>query len=184
MTRTLQLSLAQTLALLLIGIPVTALVLPRLINAAHADPALGANGIASISAPTPEAAGRYLVRVAGCNDCHTPDFMQRGEAVPESQWLIGVGLGFKGPWGTSYAPNLRTKVQMLPEDTWVAGVKSSTGRPPMPWPSVHAMSDADLRSLYRYIRSLGPNDNVTPAPLPPGETPKTPYLVFEPVMPK
>lgn len=130
-----------------------------------------------------QARGRYLVRVAGCNDCHTPGFMQQGEAVPESEWLVGVPLGFKGPWGTSYAPNLRTKVQALSEDQWTTFAKNANGRPPMPWVSLHAMNDADLRSMYRYIKTLGVSDNATPAPLPPGEMPTTPYLVFEPVMP-
>lgn len=144
----------------------------------------GAINEPSVVAATPEEAGRYIVRIGGCNDCHTPEFMQRGEAVPESQWLIGVAMGFKGPWGTSYARNLRAKVQSVPEDSFVAGVKSTTGRPPMPWAAVHAMSDADLRNVYRYIKSLGPSDNSVPAALPPGETPKTPYMVFEPVFPK
>lgn len=143
------------------------------------DPDVDAHVVAASS----EEAGRYLVRVAGCNDCHTPGFMERGEAVPESEWLIGSALGFKGPWGTSYAANLRAKVHAMPEETWVAGVKSITGRPPMPWPSVHAMADSDLRNIYRYVKSLGPSDNPIPAALPPGRTPTTPYLVFEPVFP-
>ena len=32
----------------------------------------------TISAASPEAAGRYLVRVGGCNDCHTPGFAMLG----------------------------------------------------------------------------------------------------------
>jgi mono/diheme cytochrome c family protein len=141
------------------------------------------DGAASVVAATPEAAGRHLVRIGGCNDCHTPGFMQQGEAVPESQWLIGVPLGFKGPWGTTYAPNLRTKAFALSEAQWTTFVKNHTGRPPMPWTATHAMSDADRRNLYLYLRSLGPSDNAVPDGLDPGQTPATPYLVFEPVMP-
>lgn len=136
-----------------------------------------------VVAATPELAGRHLVRVGGCNDCHTPGFMQQGEQVPESQWLVGLPLGFKGPWGTTYGANLRTKAQALSEEQWTTFVKNHTGRPPMPWTAVHAMSDADRRNLYRYIRSLGPSDNAVPDGLEPGQTPATPYLVFEPVMP-
>jgi hypothetical protein len=110
--------------------------------------------------------------------------MQQGEQVPETQWLIGVPVGFKGPWGTTYAANLRTKVQALHEEQWTPVLKNPTGRPPMPGPSVHAMTDADRRSLYRYIRSLGPSDNAVPEAVNPGVEPKTPYVVFEPVMPK
>lgn len=168
-------------ALLLSVAIIAAAVLPRL-DTARAAPATQPAAPA-ILADSPEAAGRYLVRVAGCNDCHTPEFDRRGEAVPESRWLIGTALGYKGPWGTSYAPNLRTKVQQMSEDAWVAALKTTNGRPPMPWNSLHAMSDADLHGLYRYIHTLGPNDNKTFAPLPPGERPKTPYVVFEPIMP-
>ena len=165
------------------------LILGAILGAAAVVPFLGAvktdEGAAPrVVAATPEAAGRHLVRVAGCNDCHTPGFMQQGEQVPEAQWLIGTAVGFKGPWGTTYASNLRTKVQALDEAQWTTFLKNHTGRPPMPWPSVHAMSDEDRRSLYRYIRSLGPSDNAVPDAVAPGTEPKTPYVVFEPVMPR
>ena len=42
--------------------------------------------------------GRYLVRISGCNDCHTPRFPELGEKVPESEWLTGVPVGWRGPW--------------------------------------------------------------------------------------
>lgn len=149
-------------------------------NAADSAPAGDA---ARVVAATPELAGRHIVRIAGCNDCHTPGFERQGEQVSGNQWLIGVPVGFNGPWGTSYASNLRTKVQALNEEQWTTFLKNYTGRPPMPWASVHAMSDEDRRNLYRYIRSLGPSDNAVPDALEPGVTPKTPYVVFAPVMP-
>lgn len=37
--------------------------------------------------------GRYLVMIAGCNDCHTPGFAQKGEATPETEWLAGDSVG-------------------------------------------------------------------------------------------
>ena len=52
--------------------------------------------------------GRYLTHVAGCNDCHTPGYMQNGgPKLPEKDWLTGVPVGYQGPWGTTYAANLR-----------------------------------------------------------------------------
>src|SRR5690606_30055477 len=39
-------------------------------------------------------AGRYYVVVAGCNDCHTPGFMENADGVPEAQWLTGMPVGF------------------------------------------------------------------------------------------
>lgn len=51
--------------------------------------------------------GRYIAKVAGCNDCHTPNYAMSGGNVPEKDWLTGDHLGWKGPWGTTYPANLR-----------------------------------------------------------------------------
>jgi hypothetical protein len=45
------------------------------------------------------ARGRYLLAVGNCNDCHTNNFAERDGNVPESTWLMGSPVGFKGPWG-------------------------------------------------------------------------------------
>ena len=124
--------------------------------------------------------GRYLVMVGGCNDCHTPGFMQKGDAVPESLWLTGNPVGWRGPWGTSYSTNLRQFVKDMDEDTWVKVIRERNTRPPMPWPSLHAMDDRDLRSTFRYIKSLQPLGDPTPQFVPPGTEPKTPYLDMSP----
>lgn len=130
------------------------------------------------------AAGRYLVRIGGCNDCHTPGFMQNPTAIPESQWLTGVPVGWQGPWGTTYAGNLRLIVQQMDEETWIKFLHAGVGRPPMPWTILNSLSDEDSRAMYAYIKSLGPAGNPMPAFVPPGETPKTPFLNLTPVMPQ
>ena len=134
-------------------------------------------------APTAER-GRYLVRVGGCNDCHTPGFMEKGPAVPESLWLTGVPVGWRGPWGTTYASNLRLFAKDFDEDTFVQVVRARNGRPPMPWPNLHAMSDQDLRSVFRYIRSLPVTGEVMPQYVPPDREPATAYVEMVPQMPK
>ena len=134
----------------------------------------------SVVAQTPEQAGRYLVRAGGCNDCHTPAFMMLGEKVPESQWLTGNAMGFRGPWGTTYASNLRRFVQPFTAEQFVEVVRKRNDRPPMPWPSLHAMSDADLKSIYAYIKSLPVSGAATPDFVPPGHQPKTPYILMVP----
>src|ERR1700744_3632706 len=63
--------------------------------------------------------GRYLAVIAGCNDCHTPGYAESGGEVPESQWLTGTLLGWSGPWGTTYAVNLRLYFQNMTSDEWV-----------------------------------------------------------------
>jgi mono/diheme cytochrome c family protein len=136
-----------------------------------------------VMAASPEAAGRYLVIVGGCNDCHTPGFMEKGMEVPESEWLTGVPLGWRGPWGTTYASNLRSYVQDFDDNTFVQSMHIRNARPPMAWPSVNAMSDEDLRAVYRYIRSLPVKGEKMPAFVPPDQEPKTPYIPMVPQVP-
>src|SRR5512143_4051531 len=66
--------------------------------------------IATAAAAKPDAVvarGRYVIATSGCNDCHTPGYMANGGTSPEQDWLKGDTLGWQGPWGTTYAPNLR-----------------------------------------------------------------------------
>ena len=122
--------------------------------------------------------GRYLVGIAGCNDCHTPGFALKGGKVAEAQWLTGDALGWRGAWGTTYAPNLRLYMQTLKEEEWVKKAKTLTTRPPMPWFNLHRMSERDLRAVYRYVRYLGPAGKPAPDYVPPERTPAQPYVQF------
>ena len=122
--------------------------------------------------------GRYLVQIGGCNDCHTPGYPEKGGKVPEAQWLTGDALGWHGPWGTTYATNLRLYMQDLTEDQWIKKAKALNARPPMPWFNVRDMTTADLRAMYRFIRHLGPGGKPAPAYLPPDKTPPQPYVAF------
>jgi mono/diheme cytochrome c family protein len=123
--------------------------------------------------------GRYLVTIGGCNDCHTPGYAEQGGKVPESDWLVGSPVGFHGPWGTSYPANLRLAVQQLNESAFIARARSQM-LPPMPWFNLVAMSDDDLKSIYRFIVNLGPAGAAMPAAVAPGATPTTPYIEFVP----
>jgi mono/diheme cytochrome c family protein len=123
--------------------------------------------------------GRYLLRVGGCNDCHTPGYAEAGGQLPEQQWLIGSPVGFHGPWGVTYASNLRLGMQSMSEAEWLQHARTAM-RPPMPFPSLMAMSDYDLKCIYRFVRSLGPLGETTPAYVPPGQAVVTPYIDFMP----
>jgi mono/diheme cytochrome c family protein len=123
--------------------------------------------------------GRYLVQIAGCNDCHTAGFGQNGGRVAEADWLTGDAVGWQGPWGTTYAANLRLLVQGMDEAAWLDRARLPM-RPPMPSPSLQAMSDDDLRAIYRYLKSLGPKGAPAPVYVPPGGKVATPYLDMTP----
>ena len=78
------------------------------------------------------ARGEYLVRIGGCNDCHTPGYPESGGNVPKAQWLVGTPLGWHGPWGTTYPTNLRLYFQGITEGQWLKKAKMLSARPPMP----------------------------------------------------
>lgn len=122
--------------------------------------------------------GRYLARIAGCNDCHTPGYAQTGGKVDEKLWLTGDSLGWQGAWGTTYPSNLRLVLAKMSEQEWVRVAKSAQYRPPMPWFALHDMAEADLRAIYRYVRHLGPAGEPAPAYLPPGQAAKGPVIAF------
>lgn len=85
--------------------------------------------------------GRYLVKITGCNDCHTPGYAQTGGKISEKDWLIGDHLGWRGPWGTTYPSNLRLYLHNLSEDQWVKVAQTARFRPPMPWFALHDMTE-------------------------------------------
>ncbi|AUX20731.1 cytochrome c precursor [Sorangium cellulosum] len=147
--------------------------------------ALGAQpeGSPHVSASSPEEAGRYLILVGGCNDCHTPGWDRSSGRLPTSEWLTGNDIGYRGPWGTSYAANLRLSAQRLSEEAWVAMFRAGVGLPPMPWLNYTTMPERDLVAMYRFIRSLGEKGVPTPQPVPPGQEPRTPYILMVPQHP-
>jgi mono/diheme cytochrome c family protein len=122
--------------------------------------------------------GRYIARISGCNDCHTPGYIMNDGNIPEAQWLTGDNFGWRGPWGTTYGSNLRLFLKNMSEAQWIETAHTLVRRPPMPWYNLNAMNDDDLRALYHFIRSLGAPGEPAPAFVPPGEKPATPYAVF------
>lgn len=141
-------------------------------------------GLVMVTAPAAAAdkatleQGKYLVIVTGCNDCHTPGYMEAEGQTPESRWLIGDSFGWRGPWGTTYPSNLRSLVQTLTEDQWMTLTANLKARPPMPWFNLRQMKQADRRAIYHYIRHLGPGGGAIPAYVPPDQEPVPPYALF------
>jgi mono/diheme cytochrome c family protein len=165
--------------------PVTSM-LAALALAAAAPPAAGQAAKPEAKSAASDrlvARGRYLARIAGCNDCHTPHYMEKSGNVPESEWLTGSAFGWRGPWGTTYAINLRLYVQGMSEEEWLKTAATVETRPPMPWWVFRQMDRGDLRAIYRFIRHLGPAGTPAPAYVPPDREPKPPYATF-PAPPK
>ena len=96
--------------------------------------------------------------------------------------LFNMNLtAFVGPWGVSYAANL------TPDDTGIGawtfenfltairkgkykGLEGSRDLlPPMPWQMYRNLNDEDLKSIFTYLKSLPPVENLVPAPKPPAE---------------
>ena len=76
----------------------------------HALLALGMAAAASTAASAAEvsvARGAQVAITAGCHDCHTAGYVESGGKVDPALSLKGTPLGWQGPWGTTYAANLR-----------------------------------------------------------------------------
>lgn len=128
--------------------------------------------------------GRYLSRIAGCNDCHTPGYLMSAGKVAEKDWLTGDHFGWRGPWGTTYAPNLRLLMASMSEAQWMERARGLKSRPPMPWFTLNEMEEDDLKALYHFVRYLGPAGEPAPAYVPPGQEPNPPYALFPSPPPK
>lgn len=126
--------------------------------------------------------GKYLVQVAGCNDCHTAGYAASAGAIDESKWLLGDQLGWRGDWGTTYASNLRLAVKDMTAEQFVARVRSPL-RPPMPWFNLRDMRDGDVKAIFAYLKHLGPAGEPAPAYVPPDQEPAGPFIRF-PAAPK
>jgi|SRR5579883_884337 len=144
-------------------------------------PALQGQGEKKAAAPAGNAQtierGKYMVMIGGCNDCHTAGYGEADAKIPETDRLKGDVTGYRGPWGTTYPTNLRMTFSKMTEDQWVKYAKGLKTRPPMPWFNVQAMTDADLRAVYQYMKSLpGSMGTASPQYVPPDKTPKMPYV--------
>lgn len=81
--------------------------------------------------------------------------------------------GWVGPWGISYASNLspdpETGTGAWNEELFIRIIRSGkfmgSGRdilPPMPWYEFARLSDADLKAIFAYLKSLKPVKNQVP----------------------
>lgn len=104
------------------------------------------------------------------------DFLANFATYNEAIWPLQ-------PWGTTYPPNLRLIASKMTEDFFLRIASTLETAPPMPWYNVRRMTETDIRSLYRYIRSLGEPGAAAPLMVAPGDRVKTPYILVAPPQP-
>jgi mono/diheme cytochrome c family protein len=109
--------------------------------------------------------GEYLAKAGGCMGCHT-------EAKEGAAPFAG-GRALKTPFGTFYGPNI-TPHQQAGIGRWTEadfvralrlGLRPDGAHyfPAFPYPSYTKITDADLRDLWAYLRTLPPSDRASQA---------------------
>jgi mono/diheme cytochrome c family protein len=108
---------------------------------------------------TPEKRGKYLVTIAGCADCHTPQDTH-GQPLPGMDFAGGFILD--GPWGRVASANI------TPDASGIAGYdetrftqimrtgydKSRKLSQIMPWQTYRGMSEEDMTGIFAYIKTF------------------------------
>ena len=124
---------------------------PQPLNAPVAEPDLS----------TPEKRGKYLVTIAGCADCHTP---QDAHGQPLPNMDFGGGLILDGSWGRVASANLTPDPSGIPyydqaiftQAIRTGYVKARKLNQIMPWHAYRGMTDEDIASIFAYIKTLKP----------------------------
>ena len=107
--------------------------------------------------------GLYLSQAGGCLGCHT-------EAREGAQPYAG-GRALKTPFGTFYGPNItpdpRAGIGRWTEADFIRALREGLRPdgahyfPAFPYPSFTKISDADLRDLWAYLRTLPPSNRAS-----------------------
>src|SRR5688572_32545242 len=112
--------------------------------------------------------GEYLSKAGGCFGCHT---IEEKEGAKEKPVPYAGGRALKTPFGTFYGPNITPHPQAgigrWSEADFIRALRE--GRrpdgahyfPSFPYPSFTLISDADLRDLWAYLRTLPPSSRVS-----------------------
>lgn len=116
--------------------------------------------------------GEYLVRTAGCRDCHTPT----DAGVPKPGLDLAGGVEFRFPFGgilrtANITPDANTGIGAWSEEQFVERFKAFEKAPAMvlataddqraqqtvmPWSLYAGMKRQDLAAIYAYLRTQKP----------------------------
>jgi cytochrome c553 len=137
--------------------------------------------------------GEYLVGITGCHDCHspkikgmTPDLSRALSGRPGTTPVASKADGevhasldltaWTGPWGQTVASNLTPDAATgigtrYNEATFIQAMRTGKKpngtmiQPPMPSEVYQNMTDADLRAIWAYLRTVKPVRNAVMAGL-------------------
>jgi mono/diheme cytochrome c family protein len=121
---------------------------------------------------TPEKRGQYIATVAACADCHTP-MDAHGARIGGIDFAGGNTMPY-GEWKSAAAANITPAVNGIPYytealfiETFRTGkVRSRELNEMMPTRYYREMTDADLKDLYAYLKTLTPVDHYVDNSLP------------------
>jgi hypothetical protein len=108
--------------------------------------------------------GRYLTRMAGCGDCHTPRI--QGRSIPGMDFSGGNFM--KGEWGSAATANLTqdpSGISYYNEALFIQALRTGyVGARPlssiMPFEFYQGLTDDDLKAIYAYLRTVTPVKHV------------------------
>jgi mono/diheme cytochrome c family protein len=121
-----------------------------------------------LTAPVPEPdqsdpvkRGKHLFDVGDCGGCHTP-VNERHEPLPGME--LAGGQEFRGPWGVTRSSNITPHASGIAhynEELFVRTMRTGNigGRrlsPLMPWSVVRNLTDADLKAMWAYLKTVKP----------------------------
>lgn len=116
--------------------------------------------------------GKYLARIAGCADCHTP--MEKGEYIKGMEYAGGMKFQFPGGVVSSanISPDNNNGIGRWTEQDFVNRFKaydSDSSRSisvapedfntPMPWTMYAGMTEKDMKAIYAFLRTVPANNN-------------------------
>jgi mono/diheme cytochrome c family protein len=107
---------------------------------------------------TPVKRGEYLVTIAGCTDCHTPQ--AKGQPIRGLEFSGGFIL--EGPWGRVASANITPDPSgisyydeaLFLEMIRTGYVKARKINQIMPWHDFRNLTDEDLKAIFAYLRTL------------------------------
>jgi mono/diheme cytochrome c family protein len=123
------------------------------------------------------ARGKYLVGIAGCNDCHTTGYFFGKPDM--TKFLAGSEVGFEIPGlgvfvGRNITPDMETGIGGWSEDQIIAALqtgKRPDGRelaPIMPWHAFATLTKEDVTAIAAFLKGIPAVSNKIPEPVGPG----------------